>query len=408
MFSMSRFLFRKRSQINENSPQLPLLSFVILVNSLAMFGFSLFGLIQPLYLDDLNLGKSEFGLLFFFSNIISTVLRIPVGWASDLYGRRWFMLIGLASWGLAGVCFPVSKTFEALIVPFLLWGVGAAFYFTTNRVFIADITSSEIRAKIYGTVGFYNTVGGLLGPLIGGFITDTFMIETSFLLVGAAFSISFIACLKLPNPRQDVGTKQSITETFKRLTGAGVGRIVGVFAILYFIHGMYGGVLWPILPIFYKEFYGLTPSTIGLISTLTSIGLAIGNYVVARLPQTLDSKKVMAYSMIPSGVLLLFYLFAGSPILLFVVVFVFGFTLTFNMLGPLGNTLFMGALPTPTRGVASGVTGSTWRAGMSCGSIILGTVWASYGLTPIFYLCAAILFSEFIIIWVGLPRQKAK
>lgn len=370
-----------------------------------MFSFSLFGLVQPLYVAGLKMEKTQFGLLFFLSNVVSAALRLPVGWASDIYGRKWFMLAGLAFWALSGVIFPVSKTFEALIVPFLLWGTGAAFYFTTSGALIADITSPETRPKAYGTVGIYNTVGSILGPLVGGFITDAFGIEASFLLVAAAFSTSAAACVKLPNPKQNDGDRQSIAETLRGVTRASVGRMVGVFALFYFVHGIYGSVLWPILPIFYKEFYHLDPIHIGLGNTVFMVGNAIGFYMVAKLPQTLDLKKIMAYSMIPNSLLLLAYLVAGSPIALLVVVFAHGFTVSFGVFGPLGSTIFMDALPAPARGIASGITGTTWRVRMSTGSMIMGAVWASFGMIPIFYLSAAILFSEFVIILGGLPSE---
>jgi MFS family permease len=376
----------------------------------SMFGISIGVVLQPLYTNDLGILPTKIGLLFFLSNLASGILRIPVGIASDSYGRKWFMLVGAALWSLSGSLFTIFESFQTLVIPFILWGIGSAFYFTVIGALIAQLTSPEVMPMVYGTFWVFQTIGRILGPLLGGFIADKYGFKPSFAIAAFSFLIAAVLAIKLPHLRskKQVRLRSKLKESLRLIAWTKNGDPVKTFALLYIVHGVFAGMFWTILPLFFKEVYHLSYSDIGLINTASMIGIAAGSYLVTRFPQRFNLKKLMMYATLLAGVSVLGYVAIGIKLTLPIISFFTGFFLSFGTFGAVGSTVFMRSLSESIRGLGSGITGTSWRAGLAGGSILLGTLWTFFGMRPVFYLSTVMLFVESAIIWIGMKVKTIK
>ena len=142
-------------------------------------------------------------------------------------------------------------------------------------------------------------------------------------------------------------------------------------------------------------------SRIGFINTASMVGGVIGSYIVARLPKKFKLKEIAMCSTLLVVFITLGYVLIGIPSIFFVISFLTGLFISFGTFGPVGNTMFLGSLPSSTRGVASGITGTSWRTGLSGGSIFLGAVWTFYGMGAVFYFSASFLLVELLLLWRG-------
>jgi EmrB/QacA subfamily drug resistance transporter len=106
--------------------------------------------------------------------VASTVLVPVFGKLSDLYGRKRIIFIGVVIFLVASALCGVSTTTTQLIVFRALQGVGSASIFTSAFAVVADLFAPAERGKYSGLFGAMFGLSSLVGPLLGGFITDHF------------------------------------------------------------------------------------------------------------------------------------------------------------------------------------------------------------------------------------------
>lgn len=109
----------------------------------------------------------------FSSYLLAEIATIPLwGRLADMYGRKKIFLIGMAIF-LVGSAFSGMATSMTMLVLFRgLQGVGAGCLLPVAQTITADLFTLEQRAKVSA---FYSALFGfsaIVGPLIGGFITD--------------------------------------------------------------------------------------------------------------------------------------------------------------------------------------------------------------------------------------------
>jgi len=93
--------------------------------------------------------------------------------------------------------------------------------------------------------------------------------------------------------------------------------------------------------------------------------------------------------------------------LLILIHFISGFSFSFGFLSPIGNSLFMNALPASIRGISQGIIGTIWRIGMAIGSLLMGQIWDHYDLHMILYGGSAIMLIEAVALFFLLPKNNA-
>jgi len=106
---------------------------------------------------------------------VATAVTIPViGKLTDMYGRKFFYLGGIGIFVLASLLSGFSTTMTQLIIFRALAGIGAGAMMANAVTVIGDLFPPAERARYQGfTTGVFG-VASVLGPIIGGFLTDAF------------------------------------------------------------------------------------------------------------------------------------------------------------------------------------------------------------------------------------------
>ncbi len=109
----------------------------------------------------------------FSAYLVTSTVTVPVwGKLSDLYGRRLLYQIGIAVFLLGTLLSGFSGSMTQLIVFRAIQGLGAGALVPLGMTIIGDIFTLEERAKMQA---YFSGVWGLssvVGPVVGGFITD--------------------------------------------------------------------------------------------------------------------------------------------------------------------------------------------------------------------------------------------
>lgn len=147
------------------------------------------------------------------SYLVASAVMTPVwGKLSDLFGRRRILVIGILIFLGGSLLCGVSQTTWQLIAARIIQGFGSASLFTTAFAVIADIFTPRERGRYAGVFGAVFGLSSVVGPLVGGFITDTLSWHWCFLInlpVGAV-ALAVIG-LKMPSlKRQEEGGSKKI------------------------------------------------------------------------------------------------------------------------------------------------------------------------------------------------------
>lgn len=109
----------------------------------------------------------------FSAYLITSTVTVPVwGKLSDLYGRRLLYQCGIAIFLLGSILSGLSASMTQLIVFRAIQGLGAGALVPLGMTIIGDIFTVAERAKMQAYFSGVWGFSSVIGPVVGGFITD--------------------------------------------------------------------------------------------------------------------------------------------------------------------------------------------------------------------------------------------
>ena len=138
----------------------------------------------------------------FSAYLITSTVTVPVwGKLSDLYGRRLLYQIGIAVFLLGSILSGISASMEQLIIFRAIQGLGAGALIPLGMTIIGDIFTLAERARMQALFSGVWGFSSVVGPIVGGFITDQLSWRWVFYInlpVGLAAALIIGLALKEP------------------------------------------------------------------------------------------------------------------------------------------------------------------------------------------------------------------
>jgi EmrB/QacA subfamily drug resistance transporter len=120
-----------------------------------------------------SLGGLEIYSWVFSGFLLTSTVTMPLwGRLSDLYGRRPVFLLGLVLFLVGSALSGAAQDMTQLIIFRMLQGLGAGALMPIGMTVVGELFGLERRAKMQGYISGVWGVASLLGPLIGGLLTD--------------------------------------------------------------------------------------------------------------------------------------------------------------------------------------------------------------------------------------------
>jgi EmrB/QacA subfamily drug resistance transporter len=105
--------------------------------------------------------------------LLGTTAAVPIfGKLSDLYGRKWFYVGGLVLFMLASALCGLSQSMTQLIAFRSLQGVAGGILAANAFAIIGDVFPPRERGKWQGVMGSVFGLASIIGPALGGWLTD--------------------------------------------------------------------------------------------------------------------------------------------------------------------------------------------------------------------------------------------
>lgn len=147
------------------------LAILVLFVFVDLLGYSLFLPLLPFFARDLGSNPIAVGLLI-SSNAITQFLATPVfGRLSDRYGRRPLLIISVSGTIISFVLLALSGSYGMLLFSRLLDGLLGG-DISLARAYIVDVTDEKSRAKGLGMIGAAFGLGFIIGPVMGGVLSN--------------------------------------------------------------------------------------------------------------------------------------------------------------------------------------------------------------------------------------------
>ncbi len=181
----------------------------LLVMMLAALDQTIVATALPRVVSDLG-GFDQFAWVFTVYMLASTI-SIPVtGKLSDMYGRKWIMVVGVAIFlGGSALCGSAQDMFQ-LILFRGIQGLGAGSIIANSYTVVSDVFPPAQRGKWAGVVGAVFALAIVAGPLAGGYVTDHASWRWIFLMnLPIGFVALIVILMGMPNVRS-AETKSSI------------------------------------------------------------------------------------------------------------------------------------------------------------------------------------------------------
>jgi EmrB/QacA subfamily drug resistance transporter len=105
--------------------------------------------------------------------LLTSTIAVPIsGKLSDLFGRRRLLMIGIVLFVLASILSGIAGNIDQLIAYRALQGVGGGILMANAFAIIGDLFDARERGKWQGIFGAVFGLSSVVGPLLGGFLTD--------------------------------------------------------------------------------------------------------------------------------------------------------------------------------------------------------------------------------------------
>jgi DHA2 family multidrug resistance protein-like MFS transporter len=380
----------------------------------------------PVLATDLH---ASTGQLQWFANSYTLVLAaglLPAGLLGDRFGPKRLLIGGLALFGLASVACAYAGSAAALITARAVLGIGAAFMVPLSNSVLTKLFPAGERARALAVLTMAMALGIPLGPVLGGWMLDTFWWGSVFLINAPLVVLGIIALAWLlpdipgrPAQRIDgfgillssaglVGLTYGLVEAGEKGWDSAsvllptIGGAVLLIALVIWLrrsaHPLFDLVLFRspgftwgavmatlgsfalmgamfVLPQYFQAVNGSDSLQTGLRLLPIVGGLLAGAQVADRLRPALGAKILVAIGfLVMAGSLALGTQTSVADGYGFVAVWVTGIGVGIGFALPPSMDLAMGALDTTRTGVGSGLLQALRQVGGTLGVAILGTV----------------------------------
>jgi len=286
--------------------------------------------------------------------IVAEAVTIPLtGWLAGRFGRRRVMLFGIGGFVIASALCGLSESLGQIVFFRLLQGVAGAPLIPLSQGVLVGLYPPEQRGKAMAIWGIGVMIAPVLGPTVGGFITEQFNWRWVFYInlpVGLLNLALVARTIHRSSPRPvgtdwlgalfmivGVGSLQTVLDRGNQegwfdsglIVALGAVALVGLalfvwrglrapepvvdlrlFAdrnlalasalVLVFGLALFGTIA--IQPLMMENLLGYPVETTGLVMAPRGFGAALGMLIVARLSHRVDPRWVIGSGMVLAGI----------------------------------------------------------------------------------------------------------
>lgn len=361
---------------------------------------------QPFALS-LGIPMSSIGALESLMDLAKIIIQPVMGAASDVYGRKNFLILRELMVLAACLCFMLAQSWRLLTVGMVLIGFSAALLPVWQSL-VAESAPSKKTGMFFSLIGSSYMAAGLIGNLSAGWLADNLgyrvVYGLSTVLAFTSLAVTIWKIDETRHPNQVINftlweAAESFLDTFrppKYLWGFYTAMAVD---LLVFSTG------WRLINGMLTESYGYTPFMLGLMTAVNGGSMALFQIILGRYVDRVGYVRYLALSQTLSCILIAMLLLNQSFPVVLLASFIMGVAAAFW--GPAEQAWISWNVNSEER--AKGIGGySTFRGIIALpGPLIGGILYDNFGYqVPLMVNLVGAMID--IILIVLLVKDKAK
>jgi DHA1 family multidrug resistance protein-like MFS transporter len=386
---------------------------MVTVQALMSFAFSVSGPFLPLFI--IQLGVTPIAKVSLWAgavasiNFLAAAIFSPLwGGLADRTGRKAMVVrscLAIAVFtALMGLVQNVWQLFAARACMGIFSGFSAAA--------IAMVATQVPEESLGFSLGWMTTgqlIGGLCGPLFGGFLADrlgdfrhVFFATSVFAVAAALVCVLFVSERFRPEPRRDRAV--SFLGTLREIVVH--PQLAPMFVVVLLAQVVAFGVQ-PIVPLFVKALAGNVTwlaTAAGLAFAVTGLADLIASPFLGKRSDRTGYRRVLLISLIGVAAFTIPQAFAHN--LATFIALRFGVGLFLGGVLPTANALIGRLFPLERRAQVFGLTSSATFLGMFTGPLLGGAIAAHFGFEAVFITIGLLALTNFV--WVAVSVRNPR
>ena len=394
----------------------PLLNKTLLLFMFAMIlanmGGEMYGMLLPLYLKELNASVVQIGLFFTISQIIPLVVQILGGWVSDSLGRLRSIAIGSVAGNLVYVGFIFAPTWQWVMSGMIFNAVTRSLIGPSFNAFIAQQSSEQNRARVFGITDTLFMVVSVVGPPLGGYLADAYgfriMLAVAWVFYFFATIIRVSMSRKAARGEEAHPQKLSLLNLRSNLgTMTGLLLSGGVITWILITDGV-RDIAWSLsfnlLPVYLEQIGGMTFQQIGWLGSVFGVCMMLVTIPAGWLADKKGERVGIVIGFLVEFVAMYTFLqvkgFWGYAMVWAIL------GLGAGMMSPAYNSLISKAVPEKLRGTAFGLFGTSVGLVSLPAPAIGAMMWERYSPKMPFYVTGLAALLSTIPAWFKFKLPK--
>jgi MFS family permease len=338
-----------------------------------------------LYASHLGAGTFQIGMLTAAFAFFPLIFAIHAGKITDHLGDRIPIILGASGTAL-GMALPyLVSTMGSLYASQIIVGVSYLFVNISLQNVLGNAATKENRDQYFSMLSMFVSLGGFIGPVIGGYLAEYYSYAFAFLIAAIlgilpiVFSL-FIPLIRIRKEKAEAGTSSPLTLLKMPL----LRKALATSALVLYSRDIFAAY-FPLLAVK----FGLTASQIGWIIAIQGLSMVAVRLFLTRLTVKYGRNQILLVSILTAGI---------SFILIPIVGHVYLFGLLSALMGvglgcgqPLSMTTTYNASPKTRTGEVLGLRLATNRLSQLIAPLIFGMIGTWGGLLSVFYISGVFL-----------------
>ncbi|WP_120634352.1 TCR/Tet family MFS transporter [Ruegeria sp. EL01] len=301
-----------------------------------------------------------------------------LGNLSDAYGRRVVLLVSLFVMALDYVVMAIAGSIWLLLIGRIVGGITAATH-STAAAFMADVSKPHEKAANFGLIGAAFGIGFVLGPVIGGLLSEYGTRAPFWAAAGLSAMIFGIGVLVMPETVTDRTQRAFNLRRANPINSLkAIAALPGIRPMLwvYFLYSVLIYVYPAIWSYFTTERFGWSPQMIGLSLGVYGIGMAaVQGGLIRPATRYLGERMTIVIGMVFEIVsfALLAVLTNGTIALMLIPITALGAVIT-----PALQAMMSRATPDSQQGELQGVLAALHALSMVISPLLMTSIFAQF------------------------------
>ena len=358
------------------------LTVIFIIVFVDVLGFGLILPLLPYYATEMGATPVVIGMLV-ASYALAQVIGVPVlGRLSDIVGRRPILIVSILGTTAGFLILGFASSLWMLFLGRMLDGLTGA-NFVVAQSYISDVTDSKNRARGLGLTGAAFGLGFIIGPALGGALSEISYSAPAFVAAGVALTNIALVLLFLPETltperKAELADKPRSGFTIRRLQEALqkplFGNVLVIRFFFWFAFAIFQGTFtqWGLLALdLTPQINGYILGYVGIVSVLVQVGL------IGPLTRRFPEVRLVVWALAAAAVCLPLWSASSSVAMLVVVLAPLGVAVAVE--NTVVSSLISKSVTPDEIGGAFGLSGGLQSAGSIVAPVLGGVLLQSVG-----------------------------